>query len=322
MMETLKGDWGVIGKTEAGKVLAHVAFCIRLALAAQARPVPLFLDGRYSGTFISGYGYIVKVNGDEYYPKPFETVLAEIEKTSTHSSILAKILTLAGVSGSLDDGMSDLAKTVRDPKFGMMSLRARCLLARMSIKDRDEVLSLASALDFRAVKWGVNSNSIAMALSLITDVSAPLPTDLPIHHTMLFENDRLDVVWSCFGFTAPSFLPQGGSLISLTAKTYNVTFKKGVETVTETRPFDHFHTRVVTLDTAIEDLKKVRAEGKVGLLRVIRRESKFAERSFDKWEFTKIKEGLDKLANVSVRVPEREVSLDRDVEIEVDEDDV
>jgi hypothetical protein len=68
-------------------------------------------------------------------------------------------------------------------------------------------------------------------------------------------------------------------------------------------------------------LKKVREDGKVGILRSVKRDAKYSERSFDRGEFTKIKEGLDKLANVQERrrnVPE---VAPVEMEIEFDDDD-
>lgn len=321
MMEKMKSDWGVLGKTDIGKILSHLAFCIDLAIAAQARVVPLLLNGRYSGVFFSGSGYSVSIDGTLYAPTTFDKVLQAIEESTTHSKILGEILGLLGIAGDINDGMSDVGRIVKDQTFTMMSLRAKCLSAKVSVDDKTKILELARALDFRQVRFGINANHIAAALHLIADVPTTLPNDLPIHSSMIFETDRLKVVWSCFGFTAPTFLPVGGTHVSLGSSTYEVSFKRGPETVTETKTFDSLHVRLVHYENAIEDLEKVRKEGKVAILRTVKRDAKFSERSFDRGDFTKIKEGLDKLANVEKRKARAAEEVPDVMEVEIDEDD-
>jgi hypothetical protein len=320
-MEKVKGDWGVLGKTDVGKILSHLAFCIDLAIQAQARVVPLILNGRYTGVFFSGSGYSVSIDGTLYAPTTFDKVAQAIEESTTHSKILGEILVLLGKSGDINDGMSDIGKIVKDQSFTSMSLRSLCLSSKVTVDDKAKILELAKALDFRHVRFGVNANHIAEALKLISDVPTPLPSTLPIHSSMLFETDRLKVVWSCFGFTAPTFLPVGGTHINLTDKTYEVSFRRGTETVTETKPFDCLHIRLVHFENAIEDLERVRKEGKVAILRTVKRDAKFSERSFDRADFTKIKEGLDKLANVQERKKVAAEVVPDVMEVEVDEDD-
>jgi len=48
MSRNIRAAWGNIAYTEFGKQIAHLAFCIRIALEAQARVVPLF-RGDYAG---------------------------------------------------------------------------------------------------------------------------------------------------------------------------------------------------------------------------------------------------------------------------------
>jgi hypothetical protein len=321
-METLKGEWGVLGKTEAGKQVSHLAFCIKVALPAQARPIPLFVDGRYVGAFVSGYGWVMMVDGKEYRPQEFKTVLEEIEKSTTHTVTLEKILVLLGVSGSPGDAMGDVYKIARDPSTTMMELRDRCIGGKVSVAETQEIKKLAKSLDFHTAHWSMNANHITRALSLICDVSAALPRDLPINPSVLFTNDRVDVVWSCFGPLAPTFRPNNGQLVSISDPTYTVTMKRGPETVSEEKPNSVFHVAQAELSTAIADLKELRESSKVGILRQVRRESKYALREFKGEEHARIKGILMTFCGAvsSTERPGRAVVIDRDDEMFDDDD--
>lgn len=323
-LESMRADWGVLGKTESGKQMSHMAFCIDLALQSQARPVPLFLDGRYCGIFISGYGWTMMVNGVEYNPKPFNEVLSAIEETTNHVKVLGQILEKLDVSGDMAAEMGERWTIAKDPNTTMMTLRTLALGARVSLKDKSDILELALALDFRRPHWGTNASTIATALSLISDVGQALPQDLPIHPSMLFVPDRLDVVWSCFGFSAPTFRPASGQLVKLSDKTYDITTKRGQETKVETLRFEKFHVSHAELQTAIADMKAVRDTGKVGILRQMRREAKYSMREFSGVDFTRIKEGLDKLAGMESKGKEKAVVTveNHDSDIEVDDEDL
>lgn len=325
-MELLKGDWGVLGKTEVGKQLSHFAFCIDAALQCQARPIPLITEGRYVGVFISGYGFQLKIQGTDYFPVPFEEVLKAIEETTTHSKVLAEVLSILGIEGSLDDAMSEVAKITKDPETTMMTVRAIALSAKVSVADKAKILELGASLDFRNPQWPTNSNSISRALDFIADVSKPLPMTLPLHHSMLFSTDRLEVVWSCFGVSAPTFRPSGGIHVGLSDTTYTFTTKKGPETITEEKSFDVLHVSHAELNTAIADMNEVRNTKKVGILRQFRRESKNVLREFKGPDFTRVKEGLDKFADVGVgKGKEKEKEAPRvelDLDVGMDDDDI
>jgi len=322
-MEIFKADWGVLGKTSAGKEISHIFFCIDLAIQAQARPIPLIQDGRYMGTFISGYGFLMTVQGTEHSPVSFASIVKEIEASSIHTKTLEAILKLLGKAGQVDDGLSDVGRICRDQNFTMMSLHRLCLESPVSVESKAKIQELARHLDFRQVTWGINSSAISGALNLITDVAAPLENTIPLHHSQLFSTDRLELVWSCFGFVAPSFRPVSSQLVEVTAKTFDQLTRKGNETTTETRKFDFLHVRPVKLDIAISDLKDVRSSKKVGILRSIRRESTYADRRFDGKDFNLIIEGLTKLCAVS-RESASSKPVDtsrRDLDITMDDDD-
>jgi len=301
-MEKFKADWGVIGNTEAGKELSHMAFCIDAAIRCQARVIPLITpDKIYQGCAIMGYGFEIILAGTSYRPVPYDEVLKQIDETVTHKKLLGDILKKVGLSGDVDDGMSEVGKVVTDPTFKMMHLRSLCLTKPVAESQKVEIAELAKGLDFRQVSWSTNPTTITYALELISNISTKLPDTLPIHHSMLFSTDRLSVVWSCFGFTSPSFRPVAAKLVSLTDKTfdYPVTIK-GTEKKVETRPFDHMHVRFTTLPQAIEDLELVRSSGKIGVLVNPSREANNANRRFDKENFTKIKDALNAFAGTKV----------------------
>lgn len=288
----LKRDWGVVSKTESGNVLAHIFFCIQIALPAQARAIPLVLGNRYKGCFISGAGYIISVLDIVHRPRPFSQVVPEIEESSTHTPVLKQILTLAGFDVDDDIARDEGYMAVRDKDLTMMRLHKLIVNRKLSNSDRDEIAKLAPSLDFHTSHWGVNGSSIARALLLISRHSDELPPTLPIHHSQLLCRDRTMLVWSCFGFSAPSLWPNGAHEMSMGSKEYTYDRKKKNSSEVETisRPLDHLYVRFVSLKSAVADLEKVRTRKAFGFLSgsALKRESYNADRKIEGDQFTNV----------------------------------
>lgn len=325
-MEIFKADWGVLGKSEAGKELTHVMACIKLAIPAQARVVPIISEKVYLGCAIMGYGFSLMVGGKSYKPVTRVELLRQIDDTVTHKKVLGKILAMLGLQGSVEERGSQVYGLCVDPEFSMMRLHNLCISQAVAETVKLQISELARALDFRQVTWATNASSLSKALDLISNIGEPLPDDLPLHHSVLFKTDRLSLVWSSFGFDAPTFRPIASKLVAINAKTYTVLVPvKGGEKKTEERVFDHFHVRHVVLDQAIEDLRTVRESGKVGIFANPQREADNANRRLDKEDFVKVRDSLFTLCSMSKdKGKDREEVLNEHAAdmIEIDDDDL
>jgi len=322
-MESMKSDWGNLGNTEVGKEITHMALFIDAALNAQARPLPVFHNERYLGVFISGAGFEIKINGTSFIPTPFEDVMSQIVKSDAHTSALRRILELLGERNRISDTVAmGRPDHLLDPNFNMYRLRALCLAARVSEADKSVILEQARLLDFRIPHWGTNPSSLAKALHLITDIASPLPDDLPIHPSRLFNPDRIETVWSSFGFSAPSFRPISGRLISLSDKNYSVVVRSKDGDKTETRPFNHFHVSHLSLDQAVADLKEVQRSAKVGILVNPQRSAGNSNRRIEKDGFFTVLESLKKFASVenTSRVSIRQEVEPQEGDLQMDDD--
>jgi len=322
-MESMKSDWGNLGNTEVGKEITHMALFIDAALAAQARPLPVFHNGKYLGVFISGAGFEIKINGTSFIPTSFDDVMSQIVKSDVHTTALKAILEVLGKRNARSDTVTmGEPDYLMDNTFNMFKLRGLCLAARVSEADKAIILEQARLLDFRIPYWGTNPSSLSKALHLITDIAAPLPVDMPIHPSRLFNPDRLETVWSAFGFSAPSFRPVSGRLISLSDRSYTVIVRSKDGDKTETRPFNHFHIAHLALDQATADLKEVQRSAKVGILVNPQRSANNANRRIEKEGFTTVLESLKKFASVELtgRVTIREEVEPQEGDIQMDDD--
>jgi len=268
-------DWGVLGKTLIGKQLTHMAFCINAGIHAQARPVPIFENGHYTGTIIAGYGFVLGWNDYRFFPQPSVEWLAEMDKFNTHMVVLQKVLAKAGFDM---DPMGDGLQLLSDKTLTMEKLRKLLVSKSISEMAKQEVRELAKGLSFPQAYWGTNAGTLTQALHYIADHSEPLPDDIPVHPSKLFVTDRLEIVWSCFGFSAPTFRPEGGRHHKITDKKYTVEFtprgtteKKRLE-----KDFTSFQIRHIALDLAISDMKDLRDTQEVRFARTDRR-SRFNE---------------------------------------------
>jgi len=208
MVERLKAALGVICYTSIGKVLAHMALCIRLGLQAQSRIYPVFEGGIYEGCVLAGSLFQVVVENNVYGALPPDRLAQQVNLFSTTISSLRAIGTVAGDP--------ELLLTIDgSPNFSSFMEMKRILGdKKLTNEERDEVVKLA--IHLRRSSWALNPSTISKALGYLTiPLWKELPDDLPVHPTMLFEDDVLAVVWSCFGDMAPSPRFQSGQVVDL-----------------------------------------------------------------------------------------------------------
>jgi len=205
----VKKDLGVLVMTDTGKELAHIARCIDLGLQAQARIWPLISDGQYLGCVLLGAGFHISSYGTVYAPVTSEALLQNIERAGSHRSSLVAIANI--VEEDVNDTDYQEVMNVQS----MTQLRMVLYEKPLSSEDRDRICTVARGLRFKPKSLNVSSDNIIGALHLIKFPEEPLPTMHPIHPDVLFDNNRVAVVWSAFGDLAPSCNFPGGPQVNL-----------------------------------------------------------------------------------------------------------
>lgn len=284
----LCSEWGVVGNTEIGKMLTHMAACIELALMAQARPIPLIENGKYFGTIISGYGFTIQVGEESYTPVAPEYLLREIDASAVHKNVLERVLKEAGFD--LEDGMGEGTKILNDTTLTSLKLRRILKGHQMTDSQRENVRKVCGALSFEQASWSAHYNNIVKMFDLLKVSEDEWDIDTPIHPSTILSNDTIEVVLSCFGVMSISFRPVEGRSIKVSAKTFDVVTRRQGDpaSTVETKPFNHLYVRSVALRQAVADLKKVRETKEVQILTNLRRSDKHADRELSTTGFTAV----------------------------------
>jgi len=254
-MREMRGEWGMIGKTDSGKEISHFAAALDLAISGQARVVPCFRLGRYVGSILSGGGYSIDVCEKSYRPVDHGDLVKAIKGSDMHTLALASMSRLMG--------SEVLRKEFNTAATSMLSLRNFMIDTWAQEKNKGELLRHAAYLMFPDSKpWAINESTIANAFEKITDpnftLKTALPRDFPVHYSMIFEMDTLSVVWSCFGGMAPTFRIPGGHQFDL--KEEMVFDQKAKDGKITKRNLVRIAVRNVILPKAIADLKIVQSE--------------------------------------------------------------
>jgi hypothetical protein len=211
-MARIESDFGVIMHTRAGDMYAHIAVCIETAIAAQARPYLIFEDERYEGCVLLGAGYTIHVKGQSYVPVAYPILLERVKSLGSH---LAAVGAIAKVCAKEIDEIYTVGDENR--KIDSMYEFSRVVgQIGLTEESRDSVRKFAIKLSFGS-EWTMTFPNILKALELISSTE-PLPRDLPIHHSAFFSTDRVELVLSCFGSSAPSCIYAASPRIDMTRK--------------------------------------------------------------------------------------------------------
>jgi len=193
-LDDIRSAFGTIGKTDSGKMLAHLCKTLRVALQAQARLFPIFNNGIYEGSIVSGSKFSLYVNQISYKPGTYSQLQEAVKSANLHSAVLKKILGLCGIGDRFTEVTS-------------MRALSRVLKEVPITEDlKQQLLDLAHNLTFPQKYWPVNSTTILKFLELVlTPLEAAIDDDIPLHPTQLFYVKRAHSLLSAFGFSAPSF---------------------------------------------------------------------------------------------------------------------
>jgi hypothetical protein len=278
-MAMVREKYGVLGRTDAGKVTSHMMKVLGICLEGQARFFPVFDGQVYVGSVMCGAGYRVINQGKVLEPYSHEKIQSELEECGAGKSIYKAI-------GVLANARDDDENTWSTGEVGFSTMKGLADVMKywtLTEAMRDEIIKLASRLTFPVDKWPVNPSTISRALDLIASPDE-LPAELPIHYTKLFTNDRVAVVWSCFGLLAPTTNFRSGKTIKLEGGRID-------STITFTQ---------VGLDEAIADLKRNLHNKTVVVPQQQRRSGPYKDFKFTSVDAQKIWESLRGAAGVEL----------------------
>lgn len=277
MHDRVKRDLGVIIQTAVGRELAHIAKCIDLGLQAQARIFPLVSEDQYLGCCLLGAGFHIQSYGTIWSSVSTIALKQRIDAASSHKSALTAIAKIAS-----PDPDSEAHTSIADAST-MMELRKVLSDAYLNNEDRDKIVTLAKSLRYVHRSLHVSSPNIAMCLDFIGHPERDLPTSFPIHPTMLFEQNRISVVWSAFGELAPTCHFVGGPSINL----------GGVRDLPK-----HIGFRLIALKDAIIDLEQILSSKRFSNCTLNRRSGPFKDRIYQGNDASRILSALCEIAGV------------------------
>jgi len=275
--ERIKKDLGVIVGSSEGKELAHLAKCIDIGIQCQARIFPLVSSEQYLGCILLGAGFQISAYGTVYSPEPAASLQNRVEQAGSHRSALRAIANIVD-----DDSMSDEHQGVMD-SVSLVSLRNVLKEASLTAENRDQIVAVARGLRFRPKSLNVSADNLVDCFRLIQHPNEPLPITLPISPRVLFEEDRVAVVWSAFGELAPSCNFPGGAQINLESS--------------KDLP-KHIGFRNIPLKDAVNDLETIMTHKRFSNTSLNRRSGVFKDRLYKGLDSSKILSAMSSAAGI------------------------
>jgi hypothetical protein len=252
MMGKVRSDFGLLGKTEWGKGMTHAFKCLDICIRAQGRLRIVMDNDVYLGCCIMGSNFLVEINGIDYRPGSGENLRDAVMLSGSNRIILRQI---AKMCKAVEDSFDNIT--------GMWELRASISESGgCPVGSQKEIERIAMQLRFPEDKqWKPVVFDISKACAYVAD-GRPIgeydrDAGFPITAGSLFSNDKLRVIWSCFGYTAPSFRIPGGASFDLTTPANFITKKTGAfsRQSTETLVVSKISLRMVALDQAVNDME-------------------------------------------------------------------
>jgi hypothetical protein len=296
-LRLLRSSFGILGKTDQGKALAHLYKCINIAIEGQLS-LKVFCDETigYKGCALLGYGTRVEVERRLVSWAQRDTLRDSITRADYHTRAISTI------SGCLGLNVDDTVALASCKTFsGMKALLGQ---AQTTSVQRQTIIRAASQLRLPQQYWRVNVESFQRLFHYLL-VSEPLPDDLPIHPSMLFEENRLDILLSCFGDFAPTFKVPGGREMSLETAQSRLSSMRDGQKVVETKNVTRIGCRSVPLASAISDWVWVRENKKIYnpfAQPKIKSSAEYFTRFFDGQNMQVILDGLRRYSNVMIAV--------------------
>lgn len=241
-LEALKSAAGVFKATSINHMLSHMATCISIALPAQCRVYPIFQDGIYDGSVILGSAWCVGYKGQMTMPVSHDHLLQAMHTAASHHGSMRIIEGILGIA----EGMIT-EDTIPDKITSMWDLHTRCMDSQLTEADKSKIMRNAINLRFEATRFKIHVESFEKLFNLISG-KIEFDETCPINPFSLFSDDRIELALSCFGFEAPSFLIDNGTIAKVSSTL---------------RAPPHISVKQVPIPRAVIDLKSVRASKEI-----------------------------------------------------------
>lgn len=203
----LKAAVGNLRLTRVGDELTHLFKCISIAVEGGCGLVPYFTNSVYEGCALGGgptEGTLI-INGLSFPAEPAEDLRLKLSLLSEHSAALSYI------ADKFPLDQQDSIRTVQS----MHGLRAICLGAVITEKDKADIIRKAGSLDFGVLEWRKNAERLSQAFKIISG-SYEVSSDMPVTRMGLFSEDRVLLALGMFGEkSAPSWDVPNGTKCSL-----------------------------------------------------------------------------------------------------------
>jgi hypothetical protein len=257
----IKSAWGNLGKTEWGKRMSHLFRCIQLAISVQS-VVKIRYEDVYCGCAILGSNFTISVVKTEYRPGSIDQLRDAIGSSGSNTIVLRQVAAICRLKG---DDITNIEKLTT-----LWAIREFIKDFSLSEENRKDIVEKLKFFRSKSRHWAPSVFNFSKAADFMTDsislADYDSDVDLPIHHTMMFNQEKKEVVWSCFGGVAPSFRIPGGNVYDLTSA-QNVVKRgpiggmkgKASETLVVTK----VSLRMVALELALEDLRIMTREKKI-----------------------------------------------------------
>jgi len=213
-LRQLRGHWGIIGKSDCGKMMTHLYTCMEIALSTECQCYPLIsATGNfvYDGCVILGYNFAVGLEGQVFKPLAYNQLLEVVNTSTGHLSTLINIYNIAN--------SEEMKKLCPTPK-SMRELSRALLQVKMSDGQRNHIMKLAPYLRFSSVYWVANADTIIDCLQHFVNDTEP-EDEQPMHYTALFSTDKGLKTLAVFGATAPSFNIPGSPQVKIVSGAKN-----------------------------------------------------------------------------------------------------
>jgi hypothetical protein len=245
-------------KTDLGKSITHILFCIQIAIESQARLYLIVVKGEYMGSVILGHKFNIMINGILVPPMENTQLLEHASALDKHSSALEKLLIKVRTWKLIALGSSryiarEQFKTCRQV-YTEISLRDK----PSDENEKQEVLALLQDLTFLETYYPVNAEHLKRVVSSLSsseepDITAPMYLE-PID--FLKELSPVYTTLSVFGPIAPSFFDANGPAYKIPLPGADDPLSK-VDDQTKKQPLDSLLISLKKLSIAVQDMEVV-----------------------------------------------------------------